>query len=71
MDYDYSKLLGKIKEVYGTQAAFAEAMNMGNTSLNFKLNNKSEWSQDEMEKAMELLRIPRMSVRTYFFTHKY
>lgn len=70
MGYDYSKLNGKIKEVYGTQAAFAEAMNMAQTSLSFKLNNKSEWSQDEMEKAMELLGIPRTSVRTYFFTHR-
>lgn len=70
MSYDYSKLSGKIREVYGTQAAFAEAMGMGATSLNLKLNNKSEWSQDEMEKAMDLLSIPRTSVRTYFFTHK-
>ena len=70
MDYDYSKLNGKIKEVYGTQAKFAEAMGMGKTALNFKLNNKSEWSQDEMESAMDLLKIPRTSVRTYFFTHK-
>lgn len=70
MAYDYSKLSGKIKEVYGTQAAFAEAMGMAQTSLSFKLNNKSEWSQDEMETAMDLLRIPRTSVRTYFFTHK-
>lgn len=70
MSYDYSKLKGKIKEVYGTQAAFAEAMNMAQTSLSFKLNNASEWSQEEMETAMELLSIPRQSVRTYFFTHK-
>lgn len=71
MDYDYSKLIGKIKEVYGTQSAFAKAMGMGATSVNLKLNNKSEWTQAEMATAMELLRIPETSVRTYFFTHKY
>jgi hypothetical protein len=70
MEYNYSKLNGKIKEVFGTQAAFAKAMEMGQTSLSLKLNNKAEWSQDEMEKAMDLLSIPRQSVRTYFFTHK-
>lgn len=70
MDYDYSKLNGKIREVYGTQAEFAKAMGIGQTSLSFKLNNKSEWSQDEMETAMDLLKIPRTSVRAYFFTHK-
>lgn len=69
MNYDYSKLKGKIREVYGTDGAFAEAMELGRTSLSFKLNNKSEWSQDEMERAMKLLNIPRSSVRTYFFTH--
>ena len=69
MDYDYSKLKGKIREVYGTDAAFAEAMEIGRVSLSQKLNNKSEWAQDEMEKAMELLHIPRTSVRAYFFTH--
>jgi len=70
MAYDYSKLRGKIREVYGTDTAFANAMDMGRVSLSLKLNNKSEWSQEEMEKAMELLNIPRQSVRAYFFTHK-
>jgi hypothetical protein len=70
MEYNYSKLNGKIKEVFGTQSAFAKAMEMGQTSLSLKLNNKAEWSQDEMERAMDLLSIPRQSVRTYFFTHK-
>ena len=70
MGYGYSKLKGKIREVYGTDKAFAEAMDMGRVSLSLKLNNKSEWAQDEMEKAMELLKIPRTSVRTYFFSHK-
>lgn len=70
MDYDYSKLKGKIREVYGTDTAFATAMDMGRVSLSLKLNNKSEWSQDEMEKAMMLLKIPRTSVRAYFFNHK-
>lgn len=70
MDYDYSKLSGKIKEVFGTQEAFAEAMDMGRTSLSLKMNNKSEWTQVEMTTAMDLLHIPHSSVRAYFFTHK-
>ena len=70
MHYDYSKLRGKIREVYGTDKAFAEAMDMGKATLSLKLNNKAEWTQDEMESAMELLNIPRGSVRTYFFAHR-
>lgn len=70
MEYDYSKLNGKIREVFGTQSAFAEAMKIGKTSLSYKLNNKSEWTQAEMTNAMDLLHIPYSSVRAYFFTHK-
>ena len=69
MGYDYSKLKGKIREVYETHSAFAEAMGMGKTTLSLKLNNKAEWTQAEMATAMDLLNIPPTSVRTYFFTH--
>ena len=40
LTYDYSKIRGKIKEVFGTQAAFADAMKMSTVSLSEKLNNK-------------------------------
>lgn len=70
MEYDYSKLKGKIREVYDTNAAFAKAIGMGKTTLSLKLNNKAEWTQAEMVSAMDLLNIPPTSVRTYFFTHK-
>lgn len=70
MDYDYSKMQGKIREVYGTQRSFADAMGIALVTLNLKLNNKSEWTQAEMESAMELLHIPRNKVKDYFFTHK-
>lgn len=70
MDYDYSKLRGKIREVFGTEREFATAMRLSRASLSFKLNNKSEWTQEEMTRAMDLLNIPHKSVKTYFFTHK-
>lgn len=37
--FDYSKLKGKIKEVFGTQSAFAKAMGLSGVSLSSKLNN--------------------------------
>ena len=69
MDYNYSKLIGRIKEVFGTQAAFAEAMGMGESTLSLKLNNKAEWTQEEMSKAMDFLHIDHSEVKAYFFTH--
>lgn len=68
--YDYSKLLGKIKEKYNTQKNFADALGIGNTSLNQRLNNKLEWTQDEMKKTMILFDEPLSKVNEYFFTKK-
>ena len=31
--FDYNKLRGKIKEVFGTQERFAAAINLSNTSV--------------------------------------
>ena len=70
MDYDYSKLMGKIKEKYKTQAAIAKEMGMGESTLNLKLNNKAEWSQNEMKMAMFYLEVSTDLIEDYFFSHK-
>lgn len=66
----YSKLKGKIKEYFGTNKAFAQAMGMDLSSLSMKLNNKSPWKREEIEKACELLHIPIEEVYLYFFYKK-
>lgn len=68
--FDYSKVRGKIKEVFGTQAAFAEAMNMSQVSLSEKLNNKVQFSQKEIDRACDLLQIAKEEIPIYFFTPK-
>ena len=68
--FDYKMLKLKIKEVYDTQEAFADAMDMGYTALNFRLNNKVEWKAPEIAKACELLHIPLNDAHFYFFTLK-
>lgn len=68
MAFDYSKLRGKIKEVFGTQDHFANAMGMSNTSVSLKLNNQREWTQREIDKAAKLLRIEDNEITLYFFT---
>jgi hypothetical protein len=64
----YAKLRGRIREVFGTNEAFAEAMEMDSSSLSAKLNNKSPWKREEIEKACILLNIPIEEVYLYFFT---
>lgn len=66
----YAKLRGRIREQYKTQEAFAEAMGMDCSTLSMKLNEKSEWSRTEIEKACELLEIKIEEVYAYFFTKK-
>lgn len=70
MSFEYSKLRGKIKEVFNTQEAFAEAMETSTTSISAKLNNKTPWSQKEIDKASEVLSIPKDKIPIYFFTPK-
>lgn len=66
----YAKLKGKIKEVFGTQSAFARAIGMDNATLSAKLNNKTPWKDEEIEKSCELLNIPIEQVHEYFFCRK-
>lgn len=63
----YSKLRGRIREKFGTQEAFAAALNMHPATLSAKLNGKSEWSKPDMEAAANLLDIPIEDVPVYFF----
>ena len=68
MAFDYSKLLGKIKEVYGTQGDFAAAIDMSEKTLSMKLNNKLAWKQTEIIKGCELLHISSKDIHRYFFS---
>lgn len=63
----YAKLRGKIVEAFRTQSAFAKAMGMHTATLNGKLNNKSQWTVDEITKACGLLGIPLSEAHEYFF----
>lgn len=67
---DYSKLKGRIKEVFDTQEAFAEAMGMSYTAINQRLNGVVEWKTSDICKACELLHIPLDEAHLYFFKEK-
>lgn len=68
MVYDYSKLNGRIVEICGTQAAFAEKMGLSERSISLKLNNKVPWKQPEIQKAAKILGFPESEIQVYFFT---
>ena len=66
----YSKLKGRIIEMFGSQAAFAVAMGWREALLSAKLNNKSQWTFAEVMKACKLLEIPLNEAHLYFFCSK-
>ena len=70
IEFDFSKLRGRIKEIYGTQTAFAVAMLMNEATLSNKLNNNVEFSPKEIVRACFLLCIDLKEVDIYFFTLK-
>lgn len=68
MAFDYSKLRGRIREIFKTQSSFAKEMGMSTTSLSTKLNNNVEFSQKEIDRAVKLLKISQEEIPAYFFT---
>lgn len=68
ISFDYSKLAGRIKEKYDTQAAFAKELGLSPAALSQKLNNKADFSQEEIVLAAELLELP--DLKSYFFCVK-
>ena len=67
MPYNYSKLLGRIVEKFGTQYKFAEAMGVSERTVSLKLNGRIDWKQSEIEKACEILNIGKSEICEYFF----
>lgn len=70
MAYDYKKLNGRIVEVCGTQAVFAEKMGLSERTISMKLNNKISWKQTEIQKAIEILGLSDEDIQIYFFIRK-
>lgn len=65
--YNYSKLLGRIKEKNMTQEEFAKNIGINPSTLSGKLNSTSEFRQTEMEKGMMILDLPLSDICDYFF----
>ena len=68
--FDNSKLLGKIKEVFGTTGKFGEAMKWSHTTTTKKLRFLESLTQDEITRIANLLNIQAAEIPLYFFTLK-
>ena len=67
MAFNYSKLLGKIKECGLTQEEVADRIGINKGTLNAKLNNKGNFNGPEMHDICRLLDISKDEIGSYFF----
>lgn len=65
--YNYSRLLGKMKEKGFTQATLAKFIGISDTTLNSKLNNSSEFRQTEMRKILLALGESLDKIEYFFY----
>lgn len=68
--FDYAKLKGRITEIYGSQSAFAKAMELSERSISLKLNGHVPFSQPEISRALTLLNLDGTQASDYFFALK-
>ena len=71
-EYDFSKLRGRIKEKLGSEAKFAEKLDISPASLSSKFNNKSDFTASEISRATDedVLDIPLDEIGINFFNKK-
>lgn len=67
MKFNNSKLRGKIRELFGTEQNFSDAVGISKSALSAKLNNNSEINRDEMLKMIDLLNIKKDDIFEIFF----
>ena len=70
VNFDYSDLEKKYKEVFGSQERFADAIGIDRTSLIKRLSNEIPFKANEIKKAAELLKIGPEELHLYFFTEE-
>ena len=63
----YGKLRERIKAVFGTIGAFADAIGKDRSTISSKLNGLSPWTSAEIENACKQLNIAIEEVGEYFF----
>lgn len=70
--YDYSKLLGRIIEKFGSQRAFAKAIGLSENSMSQKMTGKMAITTKDIENwsAPELLDIQPIDIPLYYFKKK-
>ena len=67
MNFDYSKLRGRMTERGFTQAQLADKIGINKATLNVKLNGRYAFATDEILAICKELDIPNDEISKYFF----
>lgn len=69
MKYNYSKLLGRMKECGLTQEQLAKEIGKNKSTISAKLNNQFSFTQEEIDAICRVLDISNDEIGEYFFAH--
>ena len=70
IEFDYSKLRGRIVEKIGSLMEFSNLVGISPTSLNDRLQSRIAFTQRDIFKAIEILEISDDDISEYFFKKK-
>lgn len=70
MIFDYSKLKGRIIEMYGSLGSFASVMDWSLVTQQKKMKNRVPWTQRDIALACSALDINAEEIPAYFFAEK-
>ena len=68
MQFDHSKLLGRIIEKFGSQKALCAHIGWTESKLSARLNNLVQFDAEEMYMLADVLEIPAEEIPAYFFS---
>ena len=67
MKFDYSKLLGRMREYGYTQEKLSKAIGIDASTLNSRLSNKSYFRQTEIDAICRVLDVSNAEIGAYFY----
>lgn len=70
MERDFSKLIGRIVEKFGSRTAFCGALGKTSEWLSRRLNNQTQFDAEDMSAIIDLLLIDPQDIHLYFFAYK-
>jgi len=68
--FDYSKLRGRIREVFHTETRFARELGISKVSLSAKLNGRQNFSLNEISKMSHIFNLKEKEMFEFFFHQK-